>query len=645
MSIIFGIRKSLGSFVSNEEVLHLAAATKRHAPDGTSVMVRGRIGMGFQPYLTHERSNLELQPAVDAQGNMLCLDGRIDNHAGLRRLLDICEESTPDSLIVLAAFRRWREDCFSKLIGDWALALWSAVDEIVYLARDHAGARTLYFGDVSGDLQWATYLDTFSPEGTTCALDENYATSYLALLPIRDLTPFKGIRSVQPAHYLAINNRRVAKHSHWDWMATDQIRYKSDEEYEQHFLSLFKQSVQRRTGPGAPILAQLSGGMDSSSIVCVSDSIRRNQEPDAEILDTISFYDDDEPNWNESPYFSIVEAIRGRAGVHFKTSFINRSFEPPDPSCALYPFPGVHSSPIRQEEEVQCYLNERGYRAILSGIGGDEVLGGVPTPLPELADYLFSGDIGQLFTQAFAWSLAARMPIILTIGQTAALVATLYRRQKVDVATLPPWLSPRIRASCVMGAMFSSASGLAIRPSAVSNGLAWWSTVETLPHLLPSALTRYEYRYPYLDRDLIDYLFRVPREQLVRPGRRRSLMRRALRGIVPTEILERSRKAFIIRGPLTLLRQSHETIRVLLDDSLVGQRGLIDPVVLQHELHLATTNGDPKWCIAILRTLDLELWLRARSGRFRCVPSTPVQENSSLRSSAAQKFHASLVED
>jgi asparagine synthase (glutamine-hydrolysing) len=611
MSIIVGIRKPSGALVSNEEVLHLAVATERYAADGTWVAAHGRVGMGFQPYHTHERSKLESQPLIDAQGNMLSFDGRIDNHVELRNLLDIYEDNASDSFVILRAFCRWREACFSKLIGDWALALWSAAEQVVYLARDHAGVRTLYFRDFAGELQWATYLDTFAVAGIAHSLDEQYAACYLAQHPTRDLTPLKGIQSVPAAHYLAISSDRITKQAHWEWVARKQIHHKSDGEYEEHFLSLFRQSVERRTGPGAPILAQVSGGIDSTSIVCVSDAIRRTQSPDVELLDTISFYDDTEPNWNERPYFSIVEAARGRTGIHLETSFMTRTFEPSVPSHGTYLFPCVDSSSIRREEELQHKLDGHTYRSILSGVGGDEVLGGVPTPLPELADYLLSGDFGQLFKQAFAWSFATRKPLSRILGETVAFTAALYWPARVNGARLSPWLLSRVKDLCAATANPPRAKVLGFRPSAISNGQAWWFIIETLPHLFPPLLTRYEYRYPYLDRDLIDYLFRIPREQLVRPGRRRSLMRRALRHIVPREILERQRKAFIIRGPLSLLRQSQEKINTLLADSLAAQRGLIDPNVLRSELQLTTTNGDPKWCVSILKTLDIELWMRA----------------------------------
>ena len=272
MSTIFGIRKLAGETVPERELLDLAEATERFAPDGLAIQASGRVGMGFQPYYTHTRSQLENGPVADHHGNLLSLDGRLDNYQDLAHELGLESTLTPDSQIVLAAFRRWGEACFSHFVGDWGIALWSERDQSLYLARDHAGTRTLYFQNNKDSLRWSTHLETFFV-GTTMELDEDYAACYLASRPIRDLTPYKGIRAVLPAHCMVFQNQKVSRKPHWEWMVRDTIRYSSDKDYEEHFFELFKQSVERRTGRGAPILAQLSGGMDSTSIVCMSDHI------------------------------------------------------------------------------------------------------------------------------------------------------------------------------------------------------------------------------------------------------------------------------------------------------------------------------------------------------------------------------------
>jgi len=544
MSIIFGICRPVIQTVERAELLSLASATQRFATDGTFVQVSQNIGMGFQPYHTHERSRLEVQPASDQRGNLLVLDGRLDNYAELSTLLGIGDINTPDSTLVLAAYARWGTQCFSRFIGDWAMALWSAKDRITYLARDHAGTRALYFQNTNGTLRWATYLETFTANGERYPLAEQYAACFLCAQPIHDFTPYEGIRAVPPAHFIAFSDISVTTTAHWSSVARGQIRYTSDAEYEEHFLALFEQSVVRRTGNGAPILAELSGGMDSTSIVCISDRLRRAQGAGSrDLLDTLSYYDPSEPNWNEESYFSITEARRGKSGIHIETPTATRTFRPVEISLS-YPrtslWPGLDYATLEQEKSLHGSIEGRGFRVVLSGLGGDELLGGVPEPLPELADCLVKCQFRRLSRQSIKWCLASRTTLIHLLLQTLKFTATLYWGSQYATADLPPWVQPRLRLRCSkaqqeFGAL---ADRVTSTPSRISSSIAWLSILETMPHARPNHLSRHEVRYPYLDRDLADYLLQVPREQLVRPGRRRSLMRRALKEIVPIEILE-----------------------------------------------------------------------------------------------------------
>jgi len=115
----------------------------------------------------------------------------------------------------------------------------------------------------------------------------------------------------------------------------------------------------------------------------------------------------------------------------------------------------------------------------------------------------------------------------------------------------------------------------------------------------------YEKRYPCLDRDLLQFLFAAPRQQVVRLAERRSLMRRALAGIVPDELLDRKRKAFLKRSPLMaipgIIGEAQETMN--------AATGIIVPERFAKEL-LKAKKGREVASIAIMRTLVMELWCR-----------------------------------
>lgn len=643
MSIQFGICQPEGQNVGEPQMRTLSWPTMRYSTDGTAIRVQGCVGMGFQPYCTHERSRLEVAPATHLRGNLLTFDGRLDNYRELCALLGFGDKRTPDSEIVLAAFEAWGEDCFSRLVGDWALALWIRDGRSLYLARDHAGTRTLYFSSTEETVLWSTYLDTFFAELGERSLDDAYAACYLAGQPLRDLTPYKGIRAVLPAHFVVFRNGEITQRRHWRWFIDHETRLNTDAEYDEQFLALFRQSVERRTGPGAPLLAQLSGGMDSSSIVCMSDRIRTAQNGhEAELLETMSFLDDTEPSWDERPYISIIEASRGKQGIHFPASFLDYGFDAPGRTDGTYFQPGADRATTIREKAFEDAIAGKGFRSILSGIGGDEVLGGSPNPLPELASALTAGQFTDLFKRTVRWCVADRTPVLYRLFATAHFTYRIYARHAPGEQTLPLWLSPSLRQLCSEREKddFVGRGHAGFSPTAVHNGLTWWTLLETMPHLKPGLLARREYRYPYLDRDLVEYLFSVPRDQLVRPGRRRSLMRRALRGIVPSEILERRRKAYITRGPLEALTAASHEIARLLDRSLIFESGYVDVERLRSSIALVQSGRSLQDLSAVFRALMFELWLQHIAAADNSQSASDSQQQVLLPFDGAHKLHA-----
>lgn len=617
MSIIFGVRAADDYSVEEQFLADLASATRPYATGPTVSRTSSNVGMGFQPYDTHERSTLEPQPTIDTHANILTFDGRLDNYEELQTALGLSHDAS-DERIVLAAFEHWKEECFGRLVGDWALALWCQTDHALYLARDHAGTRTLYYEITPRLILWSTHLESFFVETRQRALDKTYTARYLACQPARDLTPYKGIESVPPAHYLRFRDGKLLRRGHWAWFAKGEIRYQKDSEYDEHFLLLFRQAIERRTKPGAQILAQLSGGMDSTSIVCMSDYIRRQcgATPD-ELLDTVSFYDDSESSLDDRRHFGLVEKYRGKTGLHLESSFTNRTYLPCAATKISYLFPGPDSSSVEKEKRLLEQLESKDYRVLLSGIGGDELLGGVPSPLPELADYWAAGSFRTALRRTVEWCLPDRSPLFQLVGDSVLFTLRCYWNPQPKSTTLPPWLTAEAVTLCTHQRLAERDIQHAPRyipPSHIANGRTWWQVMETLPHKAPDHFSRREYRYPLLDRDLVDYLLRVPQTQLLQPGRRRLMMRRALKGIVPDAILERRRKGFCSRGPLvSLSRVAEQPDR--LRSLLISQTGLVNSTKLAEQLADTCRRADAQWSRCLMRALSLEAFLLSHMGQ------------------------------
>jgi len=119
----------------------------------------------------------------------------------------------------------------------------------------------------------------------------------------------------------------------------------------------------------------------------------------------------------------------------------------------------------------------------------------------------------------------------------------------------------------------------------------------------------YERRYPYLDRDLLKFMFAIPREQLVRPTQRRSLMRRALVGIVPDEILNRKTKAFVARSPMIAIANDWAHFAGMTQNMLSSSLGIVDSERISEALQ-KVRRGEAVPMITLKRTLFLEEWLK-----------------------------------
>src|SRR5208337_841715 len=114
-------------------------------------------------------------------------------------------------------------------------------------------------------------------------------------------------------------------------------------------------------------------------------------------LDTISYYDDSEPNWNERPYFTKVEEKRGRTGWHVNVGAQDSENAPVPrqaPASAYGRFVATPGYDGRTSPYLRMCMASQGNRVVLSGIGGDEVMGGVPTPVPELENLLARAQFG-----------------------------------------------------------------------------------------------------------------------------------------------------------------------------------------------------------------------------------------------------------
>lgn len=509
MSVQFG-RWSFGGQPAAPGYLDKAAELLApYGPDGGGRYAGAGVDIIYRGFHTTRESRREQQPHQLPSGAVLTWDGRLDNREELVRQLGpkVTLES-PDVEIAGAAYAQWGTKSFAKLIGDWALSVWNPRDHELILAKDFLGARHLYYAADQEQVTWSTILDPLVLlAGKTFELEEEYIAGWLAFFPAAHLTPYVGIDAVPPSTFVRLRPGRETATKYWDFDPHKQIRYASDSEYEEHFRSVFGESVRRRLRADAPVLAELSGGMDSSSIVCMADRIIAQGIAETPRLDTVSYYDDSEPNWNERPYFTQIEEQRGRVGCHIDVrSRDTLHFRFANSSSAASPGAGAHDTTV---EELLTCMTAQGNRIVLSGVGGDEVFGGVPTAIPELSNLLSRGRFRTLVQQLKLWALNKRSPWFHLLFDALRVFLPPSLAGAPTHMRPAPWLQSSFvkRHRTALTGYPHRISFFAFLPSFQEN----LSTLEGLRRQLQCAALfpglPYENRYPCLDRDLLEFVY------------------------------------------------------------------------------------------------------------------------------------------
>jgi len=621
MSVQFGRWNWEGQPPTPDYIEKVGASLAPYGPDSNEAYSKDGVKILYRAFHTTKESRRETQPHISLSGAVLTWDGRLDNRAELiSELRDSLTFRSTDVAIVAAAHEKWGTNCFARVIGDWALSVWNPNNRSLILAKDPIGTRHLYYSIDDNQVTWSTILDPLVRfAGKTFALNEEYIAGWFSCLPAAHLTPYASIYAV----LIRPGKRTVSKY--WDFDPSKKIRYHTDAEYEEHFRTVFATAVRCRLRSDRPVLAELSGGMDSSSIVCMADTIIARGEAETPRLDTISWYDDSNPNLDERPYFTRVEQKRRRIGYHInlgaqeqiekkevdsRKSFFSgfetdRLVATPDSNRILWPELFEHYTP---------YMRSQEYRVTLSGIAGENPTGGcVPTPRPELQDLLARARFFTLARQLNAWAAKMRKSKLLLLWEAfrGFFAHSLKFPSAPKDKCSAPWFHP--------GFVRRNRDAFYGYPCKVKLFGALPSFQNQI-HLLNSErrLMAYsdlwsemlrEIRYPYLDRDLLEFAYAIPQEQIVGVGKRRFLMKRALVGIVPDELLKRKRRAVATQEPEKDTSTEWPCLADIGHHIVSSSLGIIDPNLLLEALQKARRKEEVP-VDGLKRTLFLECWLR-----------------------------------
>jgi len=539
-------------------------------------------------------------------------DGRLHNREDLlRRLQDWLRGDTSDAAIARATYERWGISGLVHLIGDWSVVIRDRVKRTTVLASDFAGVRPLYYHVQPGGVLWSSRLESLVDATKISDLDEQYLAGFLMFGGRPNRTPYKGIYSVPPGHAVSVSSDETNIQRFWELPVGDVIRYRNERRYEEQLRMLFREAVAVRLQTESPVLAELSGGLDSSSVVCMANDLIRSGAVSAPRLDGVSFV------WRNSldePFIREVESHCRIEGVHISTHDVPLTTEAQVGHAMPEAFEPLRTS-------VAATARKFGAKTILTGQNGDLTMGNWFDDSLQVAASLRCLRVGRACEEALAWSKILRRPVhqILWRGLQAALPPTL--APAAIYTTIDGSYTPKSTETSLTSS-FSDRTGLYQSDSFFSN--TWMqapperrkyfralTTLLELRQLQPPDLLRHlDYTHPFAHRPLVEFLMSVPKEVLCGPGEPRRLMRSTFSDLWPVKLRERRSKGLFNAPWQEALRPlAHALLKA--KQLHVVERGIVDRANVRSRLERLSAGLDCNTSQLRLIVL-LEFWLRNR---------------------------------
>ena len=550
MSGIVGIYHRDGRPSDFETLRTIAHGARHRGPDAERFWVEGAVGIGHQWLRVWSHESVGRQWVVDATRRLVVtLDGRLDNGP---ELVSACQQhlrtSRPhDADLVLAAYLQWGEDCAARLLGDFALAIWDGARQRVYCARDVSGIKPFLYALDATRFVWASDLRQILAAGIDREPNEGMVGEHLAgAMTSRSETLYRNVMRLPPAHWMTVTPDRVSLRRYWSADSAPDITYRTDDEYAEHFLSIFHESIACRVESREVVGAYLSGGLDSSSVVGVACSRGRAVEtfslvfPDTPEADERMYIDDVVGMWGLTAHRIDAGVIDGAAAAARAT---RRADVMDMPSDLL-------------GERMLERVRARGIRVVLTGAGGDYGLSG---SFFHYADLLRSGDWRGLVRQMradrrmddvnyscdvlFAYGIRPLIPTALRAAVRPA------ARHLGLLGGVPDWIGrefldrtallDRLRAAPTGS---SPSAGSYCRRDVCATLESGWVTwfLETKERSAAEYLV--EERHPFFDRRLVEFTIGIPEQQRWRGEQTKVVLRRALRDKLPDSVYARTDK-------------------------------------------------------------------------------------------------------
>ncbi len=574
------------------------------------------VCLGHRRLSIIDLSPLGRQPMSNETNDIfLVFNGEIFNYLELRdelRAKGHSFRSHTDTEVVIHAYREWGEDCVTRFNGMWAMAIWDQRRREMFCSRDRFGIKPFYYFLDERVFVFASEIKGILPalETRPCA-DHGVLSDYLmdGTLCRTENTFFKGIRRLSPAHNLIVTASGTRTKQYWNYTTRSQT-YNYTKPVET-FRELLMDAVRLRLRSDVPVGVALSGGIDSSSILALAGSLMGANRPKTF---TAVFPGE---SYNEYEYARIASEAAG--SELFCVDYQPGQFmEDLNRVIWSMDYPALEGQVLSRRELMR--LAGSHVKVVLEGQGADEMLAGYVARY--FAPYLFDEIAGAGRRQkglSFRELADSCREVHRACGRRA--YEGLLRHLAPQSVSLRPFrnLSASSRVCSREFSRLNSGHPEALEkgPFAdrLTNLLYFDLTKGVLPMLLKfgdalSMAFSVESRLPFLDHRLVEFVFSLPAHHKLRGSQPKGILREAMAGLVPEQILRRTDKVGF-ETPLArwLGECMDDGVRPLLLSKRCRERGIFDVSRMERML-TRQERGEAHAENSIFRWVSLELWFR-----------------------------------
>jgi asparagine synthase (glutamine-hydrolysing) len=604
-----------GRTARREDLERMSAALRHRGPDGDGHWEGPGAGLAVRRLAIIDPETGD-QPLSNEDGSVvLVCNGEIYNHVELRReLLDRGHRfrTGSDAEVIVHLYEELGPSVVERLRGMFAFGLWETSRRRLLLARDRLGIKSLVYVVTADGLAFASETKALMATGMVDPSIDPRAVGQLLTLGFVQgpRTFFEGVRRLSPGHWLTWEAGRIESRRYWDVPLTPLAErpQQSATEWSEGLKDKLDETVRLHLRSDVPVAAWLSGGIDSSAVAALA-CLRRD---DTLMAISLAFEDPD------SDEVGKVRTLADFPGFDIDVTTV----ECGSPDLAWYPTAVWHAEePTGKGLEIPRLLLSRATRplakVVLSGEGADEVLAGYGwyriekalRPLA-LAPPALRRALAPLFSRGRPWTAGA-----LAASEGTGLPRFAAMMRPGDADTAQRLLTPAFARHALEG-------GTPLDPVELPDALERCHPLEQLQYLeLKTRLPDYvnlildrqamawsvEARVPFLDHELVEYCMQIPPALKLRRLTEKYVLRRAMRGVVPNEILERPKRPLVAPHRRWMREELPEFGRELLGGESLRAKGYFEPREVDR-VRRAAADGAHGASEAALAVLAVQVW-------------------------------------